>query len=1051
MGDMPVEFVLTRPTPQADRAPQLDDSQQAVIDHRGGPLLVLAGPGTGKTTTLVELVVDRIARGEVAADQVLMLTFSRKAADDMRARVNARVAAAVGTGHSRVPAMTFHSWCYALVRANSTGESFAAPPVLLTAPEKDAALVELLSAQDLGSWPEDLRQAVRTRGFATELGNFMAALASAGLTTDDLRSAPRSDRADWVRVADAIDEYEGGALFQNVTDYTQIVSWAAGLLADPAVLAHVQSQHRLVVVDEFQDTDPLQVALLQRLVGPDQRFVAVGDPDQSIYGFRGAEPRGVTRFTEKFPGATVLALRHTRRFGEAIRRAAVTVLPALQPGALPASVAAAHRDLVTHHPDPGVVEVLTFTTPGAEADHIAHALRSQHLEAGRAWNDMAVLVRSGADLARLQRALAAADVPVELAGDEIPLVAEPAVRTLLAALETAGRLAAGQEIEPADALALLTGPLAGLDAPALRAAGRALREVDHETSSDVLLTDVLAEPEAWDAQRFPAAHRLARLLADAAAMIARRESPEQVLWHLWDGTDWPARLVRAWEAGGGERIAADRDLDAVCALFHHAERSEERKQKPTVESFIADLRAQQIPADQLVRADLRPNAVRLMTAHRSKGLEWPVVFVAGVQESTWPDLRFRPSILRPDLVAGEGLSRAEQLREERRLFYVALTRAKEQVTVTAVDRGAADDAEAPSRFVTELIDAREADPAFEVHEHLDRPRRAMSLRHAIAHLRALGEAEDEAVRTSAARLLAHLAAQDLGVTRSAHPDTWWGVRDLTQSDVPIKKPDQPLGLSGSSITDITGCSLKWFLAREARGSRGSTTSQGFGLVVHAVAADIVRRGIADPDPATLHRHLDEVWHRLGHETSWISDREKAEAHDALTRFATWHSRNRRQVIGAEVDFTVELELDGQRAVLRGSMDRVELDADGRVHVVDFKTSKKAPSAADVGQHAQLAVYQLAVRHGAVAGHDQPGGSELVQLRIPAGAKDPASPKVQGQAAPPEDDEFFVVDLIRQAMQTMRSEHFVATPATCTFCEFDTVCPARTSFTIGDPS
>src|SRR5690606_37395198 len=141
-----------------------------------------------------------------------------------------------------------------------------------------------------------------------------------------------------------------------------------------------------------------------------------------------------------------------------------------------------------------------------------------------------------------------------------------------------------------------------------------------------------------------------------------------------------------------------------------------------------------------------------------------------------------------------------------------------------------------------------------------------------------------------------------------------------------------------------------------------------------------------------------------HEAAWISAREKADARAALLRFARWHAANPRTPLAAEHSFAVELELDGERVVLKGTMDRVELDADGRVHVVDFKTSKNAPKAADVAAHPQLGVYQLAVAHGAteeLAPGAPPGGAELVQLRQPAGARHPDVPKVQPQDAPTE--------------------------------------------------
>lgn len=1036
-------FTLRRPTPAPATAPELDPSQQAVLDHGrtpgAGPLLVLAGPGTGKTTTLVELVADRLASGAVSADQVLMLTFSRKAAEEMKGRVAARAGA-------HVAAMTFHSWCYALVRSHSNPEDFASPPTLITAPEQESMVADLLGGQDPKSWPEDLRQAVRTRGFARELVTFMEA-------ASDAEPGVLESRPDWARAGQAIEEYGSVADAQNVVDYPTLITRASVLLGDHTVAAEVGGQYRLIVVDEFQDTDPAQLELLRRLINPGHEFIAVGDHDQSIYAFRGASVDGVTRFTEWFGTdehpAKVVALRRTRRFGAAIRDAAVSVLGGHAAGTIDPQILREHRQLEcvpAHDPDdPGTVDVLTFTSPTAEAEHIAHLIRRRHFEEGLAWSDFSILVRTSADLSRFQRLLVDSDVPTEVAGDEIPLASEPAVRVLLGALETAWDLAHEREVSPEQATTLLSGPLAAIEAPALRVMARSLRAADRETPSPVLLARALADPDAWPDSR---AARLARVLRDAANMIRDRQSPEQVLWHVWAGTDWPRVLRARWDRGGQERAAADRDLDALTSLFHDAARAEERHQRRDVLGYLLDLRSQELPADQLVGSALSSDAVHLMTAHRAKGLQWRHVFVAGVQDEIWPDLRFRPSLLRPDLLAGVSQTVAATMAEERRLFYVALTRARQRVTVTAVD-DPGDEGSNPSRFVTDLRQKLGAESGSDA-TTLSCPVKPLSLRHIVASARAIGESHDatDEQRQQAAAVLARLAVEGV---RAADPNTWWGARELTHSDQPLFPAEQPIPLSGSALTTINNCALRWFLERKARGEVASTTSQGFGLIVHAIAEHVVKAGIDDPDPAELHAIADGVWSRLGHESPWRSEREKEAAHEALTRFARWHSAHGRRVIDAEKEFRVELEVAGDRVVLRGSMDRVEVDSNGAIHVVDFKTSTSAPRKADIEGHLQLAVYQRAVSLGAAdetgTGERRTvGGSELVQLRQHASTKDPEFPKVQQQPVLPEPS--FLDDALEHAATVLRHETIMATPVDCSYCSFVNVCPTKVPVTIG---
>ncbi len=1064
-------MVVSRPATERAPAPELDAAQRAVVDHRGGPLLVLAGPGTGKTTTLVEVVVERIETGELAPDQILVLTFSRKAAGELRDRIARRLPGAAGP----VAALTFHAFCYALVREFADPEAFASPPELMTAPVRDAVVADLLRGHDTAGWPESLRPALGTRGLAAEIQSFMSAAATRGLDPEDVRAlAATHDRPEWSRVADAVEEYLQVIDLQNLTDYTDLVTRAAGIAADPGHQRLLRDRFRLVVVDEYQDTDPLQVQLLHDLAGDGRDLVVVGDHDQAIYGFRGADPTAITRFPGRFAvagePAPTIALTTTRRFGPRILAAAGIALgdPPVPPG-LDLEAARRHRSLRSAADHEGSVAVATFASDTAEAEHIAAMLRRAHLDDGLPWSQMAVLVRTGADLTRLQRILVPAGVPVEVAGDEVPLVAEPAVRALLLALESADQIARDVPLDPEVAEALLTGPLAALDGPALRRLGRALRRRDPESPSADLIAAALRDPaglglDAADpatVDAIEATRALADLLARAAAVLRRGEPPEQALWLLWSGTRWPTRLRDQWQSGAEGRLAADRDLDAVCALFRLAARAEEHGRRRDATNFVADLRSQQIPADQLESSVARPDAVRLMTAHRSKGLEWPLVVVAGVQADRWPDLRLRGSLLRTENLddARSGAdttapgARGERLREERRLFYVACTRATRRLVVTAVQTPT-DDGDQPSRFVTDLL-AAGFGPLDSDAMPYGRPARPVSLRGVITELRRIGEqTDDPALRDEAAQMLAEVARSGLPVGRAAQPDRWWGLAEPTRADAPWRPADEPVALSGSAVEGITACPLRWFLGREAHGESASTSAQGFGSIVHAIAADVVRRDVA-PDVPELVARLDEVWHRLDHQAAWLGERERAAAHETLARFARWHVANPREVLAAEHEFRTTFVVGGEEVVLRGSMDRVEVDAAGRVHVVDFKTSRSAPSAGKIAAHAQLGVYQVAVEHGAVTDFGiqdaRSGGAELVQLRNGAGAKDPGSPKVQPQAAPDAaaDAPFFALDLLAESARTVRDEHLVARPNEyCGFCDFQSLCPTVTGPTVG---
>ncbi|CAL9462591.1 ATP-dependent DNA helicase Rep [Streptomyces sp. enrichment culture] len=1155
-----------------------------MVDHRTGPLLVLAGPGTGKTTTLVESVADRIARGG-DPERILVLTFSRKAAVELRDRMAVRIGAA------RAPrATTFHSFGYALVRAHQDNDLFVEPLRLLSGPEQDVTVRELLAGQaDLERlglahvrWPDELRACLTTRGFADEVRAVLARSRELGLGPDALGAfARRIGRPDWRAAAVFLAEYLDVLDLQGVLDYAELVHRAVLLASRPEVAARLTAQYDAVYVDEYQDTDPAQVRLLHALAGGGRTLVAFGDPDQSIYAFRGADVNGILNFPAAFPRADgspapVAVLRTSRRSGAALLAATRLLTQRMPLTRLPADKVRAHRELAPVR-DGGRVEAYTYPTSGTELDNIADILRRAHLEDGVPWRDMAVLVRAGArTIPTLRRALTAAGVPLDIDGDDLPLRHEPAVAPLLTALRAvaeaeaetgsgtgsgerpgAGAGSAGDvlpdpatgtrdlgEAAPADraadapgradadapgttgadasgttgadapgttdagaapdtaaqaesvpvpasrtdtgteakpprgerehraddpcwlptetALTLLTSPLAGMDAADLRRLGRALRDEQRAAGnplpppSDELLARALAEPErlaVHDPAYARGAQRLGALLRKARQRLAGGGSAEEALWDLWNGTPWPSRLERSARRGGAAGRNADRDLDAVCALFATAARAEERTGGRGALNFLEQIDAEDIAADTLTRRAVRPDAVRLMTAHRAKGLEWRLVVVAGVQEGLWPDLRRRGSLLEADRIGRDGLAEpltpGALLAEERRLFYVAATRARERLVVTAV-KAPADDGDQPSRFLTELG----VEPA----DVTGRPRRPLAVAALVAELRAttVDPRVSAPLREAAARRLARLAAladeDGRPLVPSAHPYRWWGMWDPTESKVPLRDRDQPVTLSGSALDQLANtCALQWFLGREVKADAPATTAQGFGNVVH-VLADEVASGHTPADLAVLMERLDSVWNALAFDAPWKSEQEKANARVALERFLKWHVMDRagRTPVASEHDFDVTLAAGDYEVRIRGQMDRVEADGDGRAYVVDFKTGKQAPTSAEVARHPQLAVYQLAVREGAVDDafdgvRPRPGGAELVHLRQGAPKRDGGEtlPKVQAQESQEGPEGEWVGDLLATAAGKVLDERFTPTTGQhCTHCAFRASCSAR---------
>jgi superfamily I DNA/RNA helicase/RecB family exonuclease len=1060
-------YHLVRPA-LAPEPPVLDEQQQRVVDHRDGPLLVLAGPGTGKTTTLVEAIVRRIDEG-THPDRILALTFSRKAAEQLRDRVAARV----GRTMSASIGSTFHSFAYGLIRRYAPAQLYVGPLRLLSAPEQDVVLRELLQDHpESVRWPASLRLALGTRGFAREVHAVLSRAREKGLDGEELRRlGEEHDLPEFVAAGAFLEQYLDILDSRGAVDYADLIRRAtieAWTHRDElrAELAHV-------FVDEYQDTDSGQVALLRALAGDGRDLVAVGDPHQSIYAFRGAEVRGILDFPTVFPHADgrpseVVALRTTRRFGPRLLTAAQRVAGRIGlPGSIPDDARAAFLAPTAdggRHGD-GRVVVRTFDSDRAEAEHLADLLRRAHLEDGIPWDEMAVLVRSGRHhIPPLRRSLGAAGVPVEVASDELPLVRDPAALPLIDALRVVLNLDNDDpdhvdHIDAARAEALLTGPLGGLDAGDVRRLARLLRNREKEqaqaerrlpTPSRELVRRAVLDPTLLDGLPGPEparARAVAELVRRTREQLDEGATAEELLWTLWSGTGWPARLRRGVERGGGAARRAHRDLDSICALFESAGRAEETRDHVGVREFLATLVAQQIPADTLAERGARGAAVRLLTAHRAKGLEWRLVVVAHVQQDGWPDLRRRSTLLGADRIGTDGLvpptTAREALMEERRLFYVACTRARERLVVTAV-ASPEDDGDQPSRFLDEL--------GVTVEEVEGRPARTLSMGGLVSELRrtTADPSAGDALRAAAARRLARLAAE----VPMADPATWWGTRAATRSATPVRDPDAPVPVSASLLEQFATCPTRWFLSREAGGIVRAHQSQNMGLIVHAIAQRIAGGELeAGPDDAAaLMEHVAAVWDRMEFRTPWARARELERVQAALGRFLHWHVTNPREVIGVEQQFHAVLDLPGGEQVrLTGFADRLELDAEGRIVVVDLKTGRTKPSGPQVKGNLQLGLYQLAVDHGAVDGLEGlsgapavAGGAELVQLGLTDGGPD-ADVQVQPQQAEDSPERDALRAGLAWTATQLRTERFPAIAGDqCRDCPFVPLCPIKSA-------
>lgn len=1004
-----------------------------------GLRLILGGPGTGKTTRLVD--------SALAVGRSLVIAPNRGAAQ----RVRMQLAAAMDRG--LLPTVTtFHALALSIV------SQFCDEDVqLIPAAAQDVRLRELLThavAEGRVGWPAELQEAIGTYGMAAQVRLLIARAQSVGFGPRELKGAARSAGMPvWESVSQFLGEYLDVLDAEGVVDYPELVRRAITVVSSQPECQQLFAQFDRICVDDMHDADVSQLGLLRALASTVPSIVVAADPDQSLYRFRGADIDYVLGQLADQADESVL-LTQGYRCGPTITAVSRKLIHRVGVGGLNSSIRnQLHAVQPAAHADS--VEVLTSDTVTGSASVIAARIAAaRDRGAIDSWSDAAVIVHSlNADLPVLQRAFRSAEIPVVVEGLAEPLQQNRAVQQLIRLLTAS--------VEPSrftadDARALLCSPLAGMNALTYRGLARRLVRAATvvqpdfaQRSGEAMRAEVLGEQISLDLDadsgEVQPLRSLQVLIGRLRAAAESGATVSQVLWQAWSATKWPQQLARSAARDNVAGTIANADLDAVVQLFEFAEGFDRAHLDGGAAAlFLRELASQSISSDPASVVGRSENAVRILTAHAAAGRTWPMVVVAGVQDGSWPDLRPRTSLLAPERIGHlEVLPERtvrDALEDERRLFYVACTRAQRSLIVCATSsQDAGGSGQLPSRFVDEVA---LVDGVVRSHESGWRMS-GRTLSDVIAQLRSVLQSETSSAvlkQSAAARLL---ALRDKGIN-AADPSQWWGVNEWTSNDLPARESSL-IKLSGSSWESIERCSLRWFLEHEANAAMPKGNAPKIGSVVHLIA-DRVLRGELPSDLAAVDEQLDAVWADLGFQAEWYSQQERQEIRSVVRRFLTWHAgRESRSVIGTEIGFEHTLTVGSDQVLIRGSIDRLEITADGGVHIIDLKTSRKAETKERVREHRQLSLYQLVAVEGGLDAQlesaldaEQVAGAELVQLRV--GEKNPDWPKVQ-QQEPIDPDA--VRQSLAQVVEVIKTGRYAPNPdsATCRVCPYSSVCPS----------
>jgi DNA helicase-2/ATP-dependent DNA helicase PcrA len=619
--------VIDTPAPELERA--LNPAQQEAVDHVHGPMLVLAGAGSGKTRVLTTRIARLIDRHGVPPDRIFAVTFTNKAAGEMKHRIGRLLA----RDPSGLWIGTFHSLSARLLRREAPRLGFGSQFTIYDEDDR-LGLIKRLMDQ---------------RGHSTKL--FPPRAVQAIISSAKNRMTPAAELAAaagpfdrLVQVSADVYAAMGPALkAANAMDFDDLLLHPLTLFAEhPDRLQYYQNKFSFVLVDEFQDTNRAQYQLI-RLLGAHGNVCVVGDDDQSIYGWRGADVRNMQDFLKDFPNARLVRLEENYRSTQVVLDAANGVI-AENTGRL-------GKTLTTRRGGGEAVTLLAAADERDEAEWVVRELERRSAAGDWRYEDMAVLYRTNAQSRALEEAFRRAGIPYRLIGS-ISFYERREVKDLLAYLRLL--------TNPADDEAFLRAvgvPRRGLGETSLAI----LERTAVQWHKPLLTTAAGAEAIAELRPNVREAFRAFAAFIEGLAGRLRNKPPADVLEEVIRAIDYEA-VLHAEGPEGADRWENVRELVASAANW--SEVVAEGAEGTPLERFLAEA-ALLSSADSVVG---REDGVTLMTLHTAKGLEWPVVVLTGLEQGLFP------------------LARAEEqpdgLEEERRLCYVGLTRAKDKLYLT---------------------------------------------------------------------------------------------------------------------------------------------------------------------------------------------------------------------------------------------------------------------------------------------------------------------------------------------------------------------------------
>lgn len=887
---------------KAGKAFALNREQEKVVNHRDGPLLVVAGAGTGKTRVIVEHI-NKLLNDGIEPERILALTFTEKAAAEMLDRV----LEGRGMYELELPILTFNSFGESLLRRFSSDIGLGRRFLLLGENAQIVFLRERIDDLDL----DYFAPVSRPDALLDDIAKFFSKLKQNVITPksyhDFVRKMPENDDAEKLEktkhseLAHAYEKYLLLCREANVIDYDDQIYLVIDLLTKrPNVRKELSENYHTIMIDEFQDTNPMQSRLVDMLVDKQKSLIVVGDDDQSIYGFRGATLSNILEFKNRYPEAKEIALVKNYRSGQAILDAAYELIQNNNPHRLEARLGI-NKKLISNKE--GVApNLLRFSSIDEELHWIAHDIQKK-IDTGTDPGSIAVLTRRNTTARLIDEALEYAHVPHVVVGQKYNLYQDTAVRMLLETLRTI--------TDPVHSLSLyhtLISPLFRIEPSLLTHLNALARRQNTTLDQEVKNSD----DESLDGAK-AALEMIEQWRTDMTLL-----SVGQLVYKVISDSGYKDILYR--EALNDPIAGAA--IGRLSQFFRTLKEFESIAVQPSALQYVESLPALEAAGEtgEDDTLDLSSRLVNVLTIHKAKGLEWDTVYIADCTEGSFP-LRAGPKgIVIPQGLADSISSEAdEHIAEERRLMYVAATRARNELHLTYSDRHHTPTPRKPSRFLREMFGVEIMDG------------KLIEPENATLNLDAYGE------KTSA-------------VIDTPIPSS-------------ILSPEGIVNLSVSQAVTFLRCPLDFYYCYVLEVPEEPNASLEYGKVLHSMI-ERINKGLHDNNPPSILELLAELessWPRAGYLSNKQRSRSLEQAKKTLENFYARHISENSicpQYVEAPFSFTMKNE----KISVRGRFD-VVFEKDGITEIRDYKTGNGVDShlkaKARASSSDQLTLYALA--------------------------------------------------------------------------------------------